>query len=295
MGGEALHELTDSGAPTDAGPTAPAIPGPIARTILLFEFLVLVEYWLAPLFFSIDNYVGIWSAIGAVLFVALIGTLVVTVLLPLRTRLRPATQTRRARATFHGLWLGSVVVGLFATATFRFASAGLLAGSPALQIEWDSVATPFGSWPTLMFSYAPLGLLGALNAEVLSLLGVLSVIWASVVVLGMARPATRCEAPSRATSPWRRAAALLTWGPLGFMTGCSSCTPLYVAGLGVVAPGSALSAYNAIPLVPWIGLAGLLYVASLAITLRLLARVTDPSVVDTAPPTPSRAIVEVSA
>ncbi|MCI4354069.1 MAG: hypothetical protein L3K06_01735, partial [Thermoplasmata archaeon] len=294
-GASALNESSDRSDPEDRAAARPPIPGPTARTLLLFEFVVLIEYWLAPVFLDIGNYVGIWSDIGVGLFLGLISTLTFTVLWPLRARLAPALAVPRLRFTFHGLWLGSVVVGLFATATFRLASASAFAGAPGLQVQWDAVATPFGAWPTLMFSYAPLDLIGALNAEVLSLLGVLSVVWASVVVLGMARPAARCEAPSRAVPRWRRATALLMWGPLGFMTGCSSCTPIYVAVLGVIAPGSALSAYNSIPLVPWIGLAGLLYVASLAITLRLLRRVTDDATLAPTSPSVPFALAEVSA
>ncbi len=287
-----VTELPEAGA---TGPRPRAIPGPLGLKVLLFEFLVLVEYWLAPLVMPIDNYVGLWSDVGVLLFAALMATLAVAVVLPLRLRLRPALRNPRLRWTFHGLWIGAVLVGLFATATFRIAASGSLAGAPALQVDWEPVATPFGAWPTLLFAYAPLNLLGALNVEVLTLLGVLSVIWASVVVLGMARPAERCEARAPAASRWSRAAALLMWGPLGFMTGCASCTPLYVALLGLAAPGAALSAYNSIPLVPWIGLAGLLYVASLAITLRLLHRVTGAAPIPPAPAPAAPTLREVPA
>ena len=248
--------------------------------MLLFEFLVLVEYWLAPLFLGVTNYAGVWSDVGMILFAIFATSLVAAVLLPLRPHLRAAMASRRDRLAFHGVWAAAFTVGLFVTYTFQLG--GTEAASGPVVLGATTVYGPFGAWPSLTFFVPALRLFGTLNVENLVALALLSVLGASAVRLGAFRASRRCVVEERRTDPWaRRAAALVVWTPLGLVTGCTACAPLYLSAVGLLAPGVAAGGLSAVPLVPWIGFAGFLYLASFGLALALIRRATRP---EDAPP-----------
>ena len=256
-----------------AAPSRARVPTPAGGAVLAFAFLALAEYWLAPPFFGITNIAATWSLIGNLLLLLLAGSVGVTLLVPLVARLRPLLVARRDRALFHGLWVGGLLFSLVATNSIQAGTWGLGAGSGA----WETVYTPFGAWPTLAFSVPPLGFFGFLNVESVTVFGLLAVLWASVLMLDRARRAARCALPASRPRTWAgRVAAAAVWGPLGFLTSCPSCVPAYLALLGAFAPGLASQGYAAIPLAPWIGLAGLLYLASFVLAAYLLRRLTSP-------------------
>ena len=257
-------------APAPGEPLAP-VPGPIGREVLLFEFLVLAEYWLAPLLFGVTNFAGEWSLIGNLLFATLVATVVVTIVLPLRRPLATALSTGRRRLLFHGLWAGSLVTGLIATSVLQSEPAGAAGG----WINAGTVYSPFGAWPAVAYGVPSLHFLVTLNLPIVVMLGFLAIIWASAVSIGVARRAAECAVPRVGPSGWRqRLVSVAALGPLGFMTGCSYCPPLYIAGLALVAPDLATQTYASVPLTPWIGFTGLLYLASLGLSTYLLARAT---------------------
>lgn len=275
--------VSDGKTPISSGPN-PSIPSRLGRRVLLFEGMVLAEFWLSPLLFGIENYAGLWSTIGMILFGMFVLTLVGFVVVPLRRPLREVFLTRARRAGFAGVVGASVLVGLFATNTIQLVSGSGGAGAAS---QWTTVYTPFGAWTSLSFQLPALDLSGSLNVEVVGLLLLLGFLWASTLFLGPLRPLASCDrGPVRARG-WRaRVAPLLIWGPFGLISGCPSCAPAYIAGLALIAPGPATASYAAIPLVPWIGLAGLLYLASFGALLLLLQRTTSPKV------TPEREPVE---
>ncbi len=250
----------------------PRIPGPIGRRVLLFEFLVLIEYWLSPVLFGVENYAGLWSTIGWLLFFLFVGSLMVLVVLPLRPHLARARDLPWARAVFYGSWAGSILLWLFVTNTVQVVAQG---GQPS-SFTWATVYTPFGPWTSLAFTFAPLDLAGTLNLEVGAVLGLLGFLWASALILGPFSARRACPVdPTAPSRPWRaRLASVAAWGPFGLISGCPSCAPAYVAWLSLVAPGPAANGYATIPLVPWIGLAGLLYLASFGLLLLTLSRIT---------------------
>ncbi len=273
---EARTEAPDGAVEPIAGEPdgLPPVPGPIGRKLLLFEFLVLVEYWLAPLLFGVQNYAGLWSTVGWALFLLFVSSLFLFVVRPLRPHLSVAFGRPRARPVFYLSWVGSLVLGLFATNTFQLLSPG----AAPLGWSWATVYTPFGPWTSLAFTLGPLDLAGTLNLEVGLVLGLLGFLWASSLVLGplAPRPAV-CERPAVGEGTGKgRLAAVAAWGPFGLISGCPSCAPAYVAWLSAIAPGPAASGYAAIPLVPWIGLAGLLYLASFGLVILALSRTTRP-------------------
>lgn len=257
-------------------PNLPVVPGPRARKILLFEGVVLVEYWLAPLFFGLTNYAGTWSTIGLVLFGVVVGSVVLLVLLPLRRHLAQATRARRDRLEFHGVWAGAFALGLFVTNTFQLGIHGV--STPAVQWGAVTVYTPFGAWPSLTVYLPALGFYGTLNGEILSVLALVSVLGASAIRLGVARSRRSCTVPRREDRSWARGVArLAVWSPLGLITGCASCAPLYLAAVGLFVPSAAATGLAPVPLVPWIGLAGLLYLASFGLAIYLIRNATRPA------------------
>ncbi len=262
--------------PAPPGPATgelPRVPSPLGRKVLLFEFMVLAEYWIAPLFLGLTNYAGAWSEAGMLLFFLFVGSLVLFVLRPLVPHLREAFGERRAmRGAFHALWIATLVVGLFAINIIQFTDGP---SSPWLQISSSTVYTPFGAWPTLDVYLPALQMWSTWNLEgpaVLLLLGWLS---AASFVLGPAHRPRACPAPGTTATGWRaRLAAVGTVLPLGFISGCPGCAPAYFAALATVAPAAALGASASIPLVPWIGFAGLLYLTGFGISLVLIDRAT---------------------
>ncbi|MCI4362509.1 MAG: hypothetical protein L3J77_04900 [Thermoplasmata archaeon] len=255
--------------------------------MLFFEFVVLAEYWLAPLFLGVTNYAGTWSAVGIALFVVFATTLVVAVLLPLRPHLRDAMATRRDRLAFHSVWAAAFTLGLFVTYTFQLG--GTEATSAAVAFGTTTVYGPFGAWPSLTFFVPALRLFGTLNVENLVALGLLSVLGASAVRLGTFQTARACVVDDPRPVPWaRRAAAFVVWTPLGLLTGCTACAPLYLSAMGLLVPGVAAGGLSAVPLVPWIGFAGFLYLFSFGLALHLLRRATRPE------PTAAPRIAEAS-
>ncbi|HEV2428887.1 MAG TPA: hypothetical protein VGV64_03445 [Thermoplasmata archaeon] len=246
--------------------------------MLLYEFLVLAEYWVAPPLLGIRNYAGLWSDVGVVLFGVFVATLAVFVLWPLRIPLGRALSTRGPRLAFHSVWIGSLVAALFLTNTFQLSRA-TLAGAP-VQLGATTVYSPFGAWPSLTIYLPRIGLFGTLDAELLTVLGLLAVLGSATLRLFAARATSECPRPI--DRPWRsRIASAMVWSPFGLITGCPACAPAYLALVGLVAPG-APAGLALVPLVPWVGLAGLLYLGSFALVLYLLRRATEPD------PIPSR-------
>ncbi|MCI4353527.1 MAG: hypothetical protein L3K14_09155 [Thermoplasmata archaeon] len=251
------------------------IPGELGRSVLLLEFFALALYWITPALYSSWNYAGTWSDLGYVLFVPLMATLSLAVLRPLPAHLARVWGVRRNRLLFHGLWSGTLVAGLVATSLIQFSAAGASAGSGAPLLQWTTTYTPFGAWPGISIDLASAGVFIAINPPILALLGVVSVLWAAVVVLRLSPPSLTCTTPPAPAKGWRsKVATLAAWGPVGFISGCPACSPAYLALVGLVAPGTAAAGYAAEPLVPWIGLAGLLFLGSLGLTLLLLRRIT---------------------
>lgn len=261
-------------------PPLPAIPGPTARRMLTFEFLALAEYWVAPLLLGVTNYAGIWSDAGIALFVLFTTTLALLVFLPLSRRLVRLREDRRGRFLFHGVWAGAFAAGLFLTNTFQFdvsgpSSGGVLFGS-------TTVYTPFGAWPSLTFYVPAAHFFGTLNGEIVTILLMISVLGSAGIRLAYARDARACPPAAERAPWWKRLASLAVWSPYGLITGCSACAPLYLAMVGLVAPTVAAGGLSKVPLVPWIGFAGLLYLVSFGLALRLLQRSTTPRETDAA-------------
>lgn len=254
------------------------IPGELGATVLLLEFLALALYWITPALFASWNYAGTWSEVGYALFLALMATLALAVLRPLPAHLSRVWGVRRNRILFHGLWIGTLVAGLVATSLIQFSGAGTAANSSGQVLQWTTTYTPFGAWPGISLDFASAGVFIALNLPVLALLGLVSILWAAAVILRLSPPFAACPTPTVPRKGWRsKVATLAAWGPVGFISGCPACSPAYLALLGIVAPGAAAGGYAAEPLVPWIGLAGLLFLGSLGLTLLLLRRVTAPA------------------
>jgi hypothetical protein len=264
--------------PTAAGgtpvtyPVSDRIPGRRVRALLAFECVALAEYWLVPIFVPVGNLAGTWSAIGQGLFIALASTLALGVLLPLRALLSRAIRTRRARALYASLWISSLLGSLLATQTMRIVDP---ASSSGASIATTSVFTAFGDWPAVVFDASPLPLAGSLDVASLLGLVLLSGLWSSAFALASsggwgARPDFLASA-DRWRSPLT---AIAFWAPLGFVSGCSFCAPTLVAALSFLAPGTAQTAYDSIPIVPWTGLSGLLLLAALILGLSLVSRTT---------------------
>lgn len=252
----------------------PEVPSRWGRRLLAFEFLVLVEYWVAPLFLGITNYAGLWSDIGSVLFVGLASSLVVVIVWPLRVHLRESLTGVRRRALFHAIWIGSFVIGLFTTNILQFVDGP--ASGPVLFGQ-TTIYTPLGAWPSLTI-YLPVGQIWAtLNIEGPTVLFLLSFLSAAAIVLGSFRPATACPLPKSAgPGRARRAAPVGILAPLGFITSCPGCSPLYFALLALIVPGTLPGATQVIPLVPWIGLAGLVFLFGFWLAIRLISASTRP-------------------
>jgi hypothetical protein len=268
-----LEVVADRSDPTDS-PALRQVPSPLGAKILLFEFIVLIEYWTAPLFLNVTNYAGAWSGVGTLLFVLLVTTLAFFVLLPLIPHLRIALAVGRDRWLFHGIWMGSLAVGLVVTSTIQWVSPATGSGTP-VELGRTTIYTAFGAWPSLTILVSGLHLFATVNLEVPTTIGLLSVLSAAAVLLGPVRRARACARGAPRKGLWgSRLASVAIWSPFGFITGCASCAPAYLALLALVAPATAASGYSAVPLVPWIGLAGLLYVASLGLALHILRQAT---------------------
>ena len=273
--------MPEEGAP-DAGPappvglpTLPAVPGPRARRWLTFEFVTLAEYWIAPTVLGVTNYAGTWAEVGTLLFLGFVASLVGLVLLPLRPHLARALSTRRERALFHAFWVGALGVGLLITNTFQLSAP--IAGASGVEIGSTTVYSPFGAWPSLTVYLPSIGLFGTLNVEIIGVLGLMGVLGSSVLRLRAHAAAAVCAVPRRDESSWaRRAVTLAVYSPLGLVTGCTACAPLYLSALGVVAPTAAAGGFASLPIVPWIGLAGLLYLASFGLAIHLIRTATEP-------------------
>lgn len=259
-------------APTPERPILRAVPTPFARKLLAFEFVVLLEYWLAPAVLGVTNYAGIWSDLGSVLFWVLLTSLVVLVLLPLYPFLASVLTTRRRRVIFHGLWSASLVAGLFLTNLFQIVddpTTGPVVFGQTLAY------TPLGAWPTLTVYVPAVRLWMILNLEGVGTLFLLAWLSAASLVLALfVRPA-QCPVPSPATGrPRGRLASFGAFVPLGFVSGCPGCSPAYIALLTLLAPGATLGTYASLPLVPWIGLAGLLFLVAYWWSVRLIGKST---------------------
>lgn len=248
------------------------VPSSLGRKVLAFEFLVLLEYWLAPLFLGITNYAGVWSDVGILLMILFVTTLTVFVVLPLRPHLRVALASRRSRALFHGIWSGSFIVALFATNLLQFVD-GPSAGP--VTLGQTTVYTPFGAWPSLTVYVPAIHLWATFNVEGPAIFLPLSFLSAASVVLGPLARSRACPTPASRPRTWgRRVASAGIVAPIGFISGCPSCLPLYFSAIALVAPGTAEGASAAIPLVPWIGFAGLLYLLGFWLATTLIRRAT---------------------
>ncbi len=274
-----MAEVTDVRAPAPPGdprPLVPArrVPSDLGRKVLAFEFVVLAEYWVAPVFLGVTNYAGIWSEIGSALFFVLVGSLLVFVLVPLIPHLRAALGSWKRRLVFHGVWATSLTVGMFVTNILQFVDGPT---SGPILLGQETVYTPLGAWSSLTVYLPGVQLWATFNPEgptVLFLLGFLSA--ASIVLGPMRRPAA-CPTPSpKSTGRKSPLASLGALAPLGFITGCPACSPAYFALLSLLVPGAAVGAYAALPLVPWIGFAGLLFLVGFWLAVRLIERSTSP-------------------
>lgn len=261
-----------AGGPPDP-PALPAVPSPFGRKLLAFEFIVLLEYWLAPLFLGITNYAGLWSEVGVLLLLPFLGTLVVFVLLPLRPHLKRTLSSVRNRVVFHGIWVGSFLLSLFVTDIVQVVPGP--SSGPA-TFGRSTVYTPFGAWSSWT-TYLPSSHVWiTLNFEGPTVLLFLSLLAASSVILGPLGRGRSCPPATAHPSTLRsRLASVGILAPLGFITGCSGCAPLYFSALALIAPGAADGASAAIPLVPWIGFAGLLYLFGFWLAARLIHAVTS--------------------
>ncbi len=274
-----MAEVTDVRAPAppgDSRPLVPArrVPSDLGRKVLAFEFVVLAEYWVAPVFLGVTNYAGIWSEIGSALFFVLVGSLLVFVLVPLIPHLRAALGSWKRRLVFHGVWVTSLTVGMFVTNILQFVDGPT---SGPILLGQETVYTPLGAWSSLTVYLPGVQLWATFNPEgptVLFLLGFLSA--ASIVLGPMRRPAA-CPTPSpKSTGRKSPLPSLGALAPLGFITGCPACSPAYFALLSLLVPGAAVGAYAALPLVPWIGFAGLLFLVGFWLAVRLIERSTSP-------------------
>jgi hypothetical protein len=251
------------------------VPTRLGQKVLSFEFVVLAEYWLAPLFLGVTNYAGVWSDIGAALFLLFVGTLLGFVVLPLRPHLQRALQSLRSRVVFHVAWTGPLVLGLFVTNILQFVG-GPYTGP--IQLGQTTVYSPFGAWASLTVYVPSAHLYATFNPEGSTILLLLAVLSASSIVLGPLRAARACPTPPARTRTLRsRIASAAILAPLGFISGCPSCSPLYFAALAVIAPSAAEGAQAGIPLVPWIGFAGLLYLVGFWFAVQLLRKATTPA------------------
>ena len=146
-------------------------------------------------------------------------------------------------------------------------------GSPALGAV--TVYTPLGAWPSLTFLVPALRLFGTLNPEILGVLGLVSFLGSSAMLLSLQYSRRVCSTAKQPNSGWpKRIPFLLVWAPLGLVTGCASCAPLYLVAVGLFAPSLVVGGLSGVPLVPWIGFAGLLYLLSLGLAVYLIRRTT---------------------
>ncbi len=239
------------------------VPGPLGREVLSFTFIALAEYWLAPAFVDLTNYAGVWSEAGVALFALFVAALLLFAVRPLVGPLTLSLQGGARWGVFLALWAGGILLALVATHSLQWGE-----GPRGNYLGPTTVYTPFGQWTALAFSLAVAPLSGTIVPVDLVTLGLLGFLWSSAVVLGLeARRRGSCAVrPARGT--WgARLAGAFAWGPIGFLSSCSACTPAYLAVLGVLAPGLAANGYAALPLVPWIGFAGLLYLVSFSVVL----------------------------
>ncbi|MCI4348733.1 MAG: hypothetical protein L3J93_00725 [Thermoplasmata archaeon] len=259
-------------ASSDRG-SLPEVPSPFARRVLLFEFVALAEYWLAPPLLGVTNFAGIWSDLGIVLFAVFVSSIVLLVIRPLWPHLRQAERTRQDRWTFHGVWIGTFAAALFLTNTFQLSPPS--SASAPVVVGVTTVYSPFGAWPSLTFYLPGAGLFGTFNVEIVTVLGLIAVLGSAVLRVSAFRRSLACpsERPFAGSAPLASAAV---WSPFGLVTGCAACAPLYLSVLGLVAPAAASGGLAASPLVPWIGLAGLLYLASFGLVIHLIRRSTEP-------------------
>lgn len=277
-----VPKATEDVVPGPLIPPATPVPSPLGRKVLAFEFIVLLEYWIAPLFLGITNYAGIWSDAGVLLFGLFVASLVVFVGVPLRPHLALALGSLRNRAIFYGVCLGTFGLSLLVTNILQFVD-GPATGPVAFG--QTTVYTPFGAWSSLTVYVPSIHLWATLNPEGPTVLLLLSFLAACSLVLGPLGRPTECPTPAaRPRTLRRRLASAGIVAPLGFITGCTACSPLYFAALALVAPGTAEGASAAIPLVPWIGFAGLLYLFGFWLATRLIHRATTSEV---RPPEPS--------
>ncbi|HEV2519952.1 MAG TPA: hypothetical protein VGX00_04945 [Thermoplasmata archaeon] len=272
MDAEPIEESELPSAPALDPPPLPEVPSRLARRVLLFEFVVLVEYWIAPTLLGVTNYAGVWSDAGILLFAAFVGTLLGLVLWPLRAHLARAMRTRRDRVAFHGVWIAGFVAALFLTDAIQVSAPAPSAS--AVVVGATTVYSPFGAWPSLTL-YAPgAGLFATIDGEILTVLGLIAILGSAGLRLTLARRSAAC--PPTRPAGWRtQLASVAVWSPFGLITGCSACAPAYLSVIGIFAP-AASSGLRVVPLVPWIGLAGLLYLASFGLSLHLLRKATAP-------------------
>ena len=247
------------------------VPGPIGRGFLAFAFLALAEYWIAPPLLGVTNYAGIWSELGLPLFLLFAGSILAFVVWPLRHWLRAALGTPRRWALFAALWAGAVVAGLLAMHSLQVGE-----GASGVYAAYTTTYGPFGQWTGLAFEIGALSLSGVLVPVDVITLGLLGMLWSSLVVITLQTRSAACAIrPTDQPAGWRgQLLAAAVWGPLGFLSSCSACSPAYLAAIGLVAPGLAANGYSMLPLVPWIGFAGLLYLVSYGLVIVQLRRRT---------------------
>lgn len=248
------------------GRTTRPFPTATGVRILAFVGLACAEYWILPVVVPIGNWVGPWSTLGYLLLGAATVALVVWIVMPVAARLRPAFGLRGARARWAAIFAGVVLGALILTRSVQFGSVGPENGTVAAIGAVGDVATPFGILPGWTLSVPAIGLTGSIDPVSLGTYGVVGFLVASLVVLR--RSSRWCDPkPRPGTNRW--ATLLAGWGPLGLVSACPGCSPAYLAVLSSLAPGAFPSLFASIPLTPWVGLAGLVDLASIGCLIAL--------------------------
>ena len=251
-------------------PGGPEVPSALGRKVLTFVFIVLLEYFVAPPLFGITNFAGTWSELGNVLFVLLVASLVLFVILPVWSHLRRRMQYRSTRWSFYAILAGAATLGLFVTNTVQ-----ILTDVSSRSVVWGTatIYTPLGVWPSVTVYIPGIDLFATLNVETPAIVGLLSLLTAIAFVLGARVPTEPCPVPS-ARPRGQRALATAVLVPFGFITGCPACVPTYFATFALISPSVAAGLYSALPLAPWIGIAGLFYLFGFWLAVRLIRRGT---------------------
>lgn len=209
-------------------PTSSPVPSRRGAPILAFIGACVAEFALGPVVDPGAFSGSIGTAIGGVLFGALLASGYLFLARPMVPRVRAALSTPRARGIFFSGWVLSVLAWAWVTAELRIVTG---AGAPTASGLADlPTQSPFGSLPSLEFSYAPIGLEGYLSP--LLLLSILIAgLWCAAVALTLSRARLgEPHVPSPARSRLAYAGLGTSWIPsLGLSMFC--CGPPIATGI----------------------------------------------------------------